>query len=353
VSPRRLAVLLVLALAAIGGAFWLSRPRTLPRDPALGTPVLPGLAATLDQVSGVRLVGAGEQVLVTLERAAGRWQVKERGYAADGARVRRLLVTLGDLHVLEAKTSEPAHYPALGVEDIADAKAQGVRIELLGLTAPRSLLVGRTAGTQGNYVRLPGRAPALEARPALDLPHAPRDWLARAFLDVASDRVASVEVARADAPPWHAERKARNAAHFDVPALPRGRELTSAGAADPAAHALANLEFDEVRATVPAVATEHVHRAVVRCFDGLTVTLAGRVTGEERWLNVEASFDPALAARFPPATSPATTSPAAAGADEVLAEAARISSLTRGWEYRLPPYRFDAIFRARDELLRH
>jgi len=37
-SPKRLFVLLILALAVTGGAFWLSSQRTLQRDPDYGTP---------------------------------------------------------------------------------------------------------------------------------------------------------------------------------------------------------------------------------------------------------------------------------------------------------------------------
>jgi hypothetical protein len=86
---------------------------------------------------------------------------------------------------------------------------------------------------------------------------------------------------------------------------------------------------------------------VLRTFDGLVVTLEGRAEGDARWISVATAVEPELAARFPAAAGQATP-----GAGEVRAEAERIAALTRGWEYRLPAYRFDAIFRQRDELLR-
>jgi hypothetical protein len=347
-SPMRLFVLLALALAVTGGAFWLSSQRTLKRDPDYGTPVLPGLAAELDAVTSLRLVGAGSQTLVTLERRDGHWVVAEAGYPADPARVRRLLVALGELHVLEPKTEDPARYPALAVEDVEDAKAQSLRLEVRGLREPIALLVGHAASGQGAYVRVPGHRQALEARPALDVARAPRDWLARTVVDLAPARVQSVEVERSDAPAWRAVKATRDAAHFDVPGLPKGRELSSLGAADPAGNALGNLEFDEVRHAEPATGHARPERAVVRCFDGLVVTLEGRVEGEARWITLAASVDAALAAQFPPAAGQA-----APGAEQVRAEADPLGATTRGWQYRVPAYRFDAIFRKRDELLRH
>lgn len=348
VSARRLAILLVLALAVVGGAFWLSARRTPPRDPALGTSVLAGLAAHLDAVDAVKLIGPGEKTLVTLERRDSHWQVAEAAYPADAARVRRLLLALGDLHVIEAKTADPARHAALGVEDPSDPKAQSVRLELHGLAAPTALIVGRAAGTQGSYVRIPGTSQALEARPAIDLARSPHDWLARGVLDIAAARVAAVEFARADGAPWRAERKSRDAAHFEVPDLPRGRELTSAGAADPAGNAFGNLEFDDVRPAVAPVPGEKRHRTVVRCFDGLVVTLEAPAAGTEHWLVVNARFDPELAARFP-----AAAGQQAVDAAQVKSEAARLTATTSGFEYRVPAYRFDAIFRRRDEILRH
>ncbi len=346
-SAKRLLALLALALAVLGSAFWLSARRPLTRDPVYGTPVLPGLAAELDAVTQLRLVGAGGQTLVTLDRDGGRWLVTESGYAADPQRLRRLLVALGELHVLEPKTRDPARYGALAVEDVEDPKAQSLRVELRGLRQPVALLVGRAAAGQGAYVRVPGDPQALEARPALDVARAPRDWLARTIVDLTPERVQSVEVERSDAPAWRAVKAARESAHFDVPGLPKGRELASLGAADAAASAFGHLEFDEVRRSAAAAMPGHAERAIVRCFDGLVITLDGRADGEARWIALAASVDPALAARFAPAASTAAPGAAAVGVD-----AERINATARGWEYRLPPYRFDAIFRKRDELLR-
>jgi hypothetical protein len=347
VSPKRLFVLLALALAVTGGAFWLSSQRTLRRDPDYGTPVLPGLAAELDAVTSVRLVGAGNRTLVTLTRGDGRWVVGEAGYPADTVRVRRLLVALGELHVVEPKTEDPARYPTLAVEDVEDPKAQSLRLELRGPREPLALIVGHAAAGLGAYVRVPGQRQALEARPALDVARAPRDWLARTIVDLAPARVQAVEVERSDATPWRAVKAARDAAHFEVPGLPKGRELSSAGAADAAGGALGNLEFDEVRRAEPAAEHSRPQRAVVRCFDGLVVALEGRADGEARWIRLAASFDAELAARFPPAAGQA-----APGGEQVRAEAERITATARGWEYRVPAYRYDAIFRRRDELLR-
>jgi hypothetical protein len=347
-SATRLWVLVALAVAVAGGAYWLSTQSTLRRDPDYGTRVLPGLAATLDAVNSIKLVGAGGRTLVTLTRDDGRWRVAEAGYPADAARVRRLLVALGELHVVEAKTEDPARYPALAVEDVEAAAAQSLRLELRGPPTPLALIVGHAAAGQGAYVRVPGQRQAFEVRPSLDVPREPHGWLARTIVDLAPARVQSLEVEPAGGPAWRAVKAARDAAHFDVPGLPKGRELASLGAADGVGSALATLEFEEVRKAEPPAGRVRPERATLRTFDGLVVSLEGHREGEARWLTIAASVDAAQAARFPPAAGQS-----APGAEAVKSEAERIAATSAGWEYRVSAYRYDAIFGKRDALLRH
>ena len=347
-NPRRLGILIALALLVGASALWLNRAPATRTDSAVGRSVLPGLAAELDAISAIRIVGPGARPLVTLERDQGLWQVREASYPADAQRIRRLLVALGELKVVESKTADPARYAALGVEDPSSAEAKSVRLELSGAKAPAALIVGRAAGTQGVFVRPASQASAFEARPGIDLARTPHDWLARSFLDLAATRIAAVRVERSDGPAWSAERPERGAAHFGVSNLPHGAELTNLGAADSSASAFGNLEFDEVRSTAARPALEKRHQATVECYDGLVVTLSANAAGTEHWLTLTARFDAALAARNSKGAPPDAPAPA-----QVAKDAAAIAATVTGHEYRIAPYRFDAIFRPRQELLRH
>src|SRR5690606_37327145 len=103
---------------AIGIALLLNSLRGGRPDGSVGNPVLPALAAGINDVSAVRITEAGNKPFVTLQRSADgkTWQVMERdGYRADMAKVREFLIKLADLQVVEIKTSNPANYPQIGV----------------------------------------------------------------------------------------------------------------------------------------------------------------------------------------------------------------------------------------------
>lgn len=326
-TVRRLAILFVLALATIAFAFWLSTQRYLPRDADFGARVLEGLEPDVDAIDRVRIVGAGDRTLVTLTRIEGRWQVAERGYPADGPRVKRLLIALAELRVRERKTRDPANYATLGVQDPRAADATGVRLELGGAPRPYGLIVGRSgAHASSTYVRVPTDAQALEAHPAIDVERDARQWLARTLLDVAPARVQSIEIARADAPAWSAAKDSRTQADF---------------AAAGVAGALAAVEFTDVRRAADVATQSAPHVATFRTFDGLVVTLRGYASGEQRWIETEARFDATLAARFPPA---AGENAAAPGAEQVASDAERLNRTARGWRYEIPAWKFDAMF---------
>lgn len=383
-SRRRLLVLVVLALLVIAAAVWLSSQRELPRDDTAGARALPALAPALDEVTEVRLVKAGDQTAVTLKRADTNWQVVERGgYPADSPKVRKLLIDLSELKVVEQKTDNPANYAVLGVEDVKAPTATGVRVDLLGMPQPASLILGKNAGSRSSYARVADAAQSLAVTPALALDTDPKNWLDRSLLDIPAPGIQQVRVTDANGHSYVAKRESREQTDFTVPDLPKGRTLTSPTIANSAATALGAFSFDDVRAAAPAPSSpKGVARAEFRLFDGTVIEITGRKEGEHHWIHLQPRFDeaqqqlfatPAPAAETPeqaaPATPPATppaspetpaappaspTPPAATERkpDEVRAEVDKWAARFTAWDYEIPGYKYESLFRPLDELIK-
>jgi len=327
VTPRRVALLLACGLVLIAFAIWLSSRRHLEHATLAGDPVLPGLVQSVNTVTEVDL-RRGDGTHTSLKRASVGWVVGERDWAAEPGKVRKLLLDLGALNVVEEKTRLPANYPQLGVEDVSTPKATGTQIDVVTPARTFALIVGKTSSGKSGFVRVAGAAPTLLAAPLLSPDADPKSWLERSLVDVPQTRIRQVDEKPAAGPSFSATRDKKEQPDFAVAPLPKGRLLTSAGAADSIASSLSGLTLEDVQKTA-ASADAKAARAVFRTFDGLELEVTGRKDGSRSLIT--------LAAR--------------ATAKDADAEAHALNTRLAGWEFEIPEYKYGAIFRTLDDLL--
>ena len=327
-SARRVAWLLVAGLAVIAFAIWLSSRRHLERDMAAGALVLPGLQQNVNAVTTVTL-RKGDGTHATLQKDGSVWRVQERGWPADVGKLRKLLLDLGALNIVEEKTRLPANYPQLGVEDVSSPKAGGTRVDIAAPGHTWSIIIGKSSGGKSGYVRVATAPQSLLAAPLLIVDSDPKGWLDRPLLDEPVARIRQVEEHPGQGANYTVSRDKKEQPDFTVSPLPKGRELTSAAAAEPITTALGSLTLDDVRkgggATDPPAA-----RATYRTFDGLEVELAGRKDGTHSLIAITARST----------------------AKETAAEAEQLAARLNGWEFEIPDYKYNAIFTPLEELLR-
>jgi hypothetical protein len=329
-TPRRVAALLVAGFLVIVFATWLSSKRHLERATNAGELVLPGLEGTLNSITEVRL-SKGDETRTTLRKGPSSWTVAERGYAADPGKVRKLLLDLAALDVVEEKTRTPENYPALGVEDVSSPKATGTRVDAVAAGKSYSLIVGKSSGAKSGYVRVADSPQSLLAAPLVTVDADPRRWLDRAIVDLPQERVKEVTIQTAGGPSYTASRASKDQPDFGVADVPKHRELANPTVADPIAGSLGSLTLDDVQKAPAAPADpKSLSHATFRTFDGLELQVAGRKENNRTLVS--------LAAR-------ATDK----GAE---AEAQTLTARTQGWEYEIPAYKYDAMFRPLEDLLK-
>lgn len=360
-TPRRVLVLGLVAAAVIILAVLLANRRM---ETSVTSELLyPDLKTQADSIEAIHIFTAGDARAVEIVRRENEWTLPERGgYRADPAKVRTLVRALSNAKRLEEKTSDPTKYSALSVEDVSGEDAQGVRIELVGPAAPVNLIVGKDApGAQSSYVRRVGEAKSWLISERIDAPSKPADWLDKQIIDISADRVQSARIAIAGQRPYTAVKHSRADANFGVEPLPKGKELHSPGAANGAATALMSLRLDDVKPQSELGNTQPDATATYTTFDGLVIELRGFAQDDWRYITLAASFDPELAERFKVktandaegASSPkSATAPEADTTPDVAAQAESIAKKVADWAYRIPQYKYDAIFRSLDDLLK-
>lgn len=375
-SVATLAVVALLLIAAVVALQMSERPMTGDGDDA---PLFPELEAELNAVDTVIVTAAGNETVATLERGERGWTVAERdGYPADTAKLRRLLIALGEARRIERKTADPALHSRLGVEDLDAEDAGGLGVELRANGNPRKVILGDTARGDSRYARIAGEAQSWLIDVAPDVPQETGEWLVPEIVDLDSDELQSVTISHPDGETIRIARGGGDAeddpAEFRAMNLPEGRELRYATIVNSVASALEGLTLDDVRRAPEAPSAQAVVTEYVTA-DGLVVTVETRGEDEERWHGFNAavsetaeqpSAKPSVADAGADAAdantdadetgSSSDDSAGPAGGEEAAPEtpaeaARRINARVNGWEYSLPSFKADQLERRWEDLL--
>jgi hypothetical protein len=128
---------------------------------------------------------------------------------------------------------------------------------------------------------------------------------------------------------YTATREKKEQTDFTVPDLPKGRELSSPAAADPIAGSLGSVSLDDVQ-RLPQTPPAGVSHAIFTTFDGLKIDVAGRKDGTRALISL----------------TPSSTAPTAE------AETKTLEARLKGWEFEVPGYKYDGLFRPVEDLLK-
>lgn len=273
---------------------------------------LPGFADRVAGVASLRLTRGA--TTVNFRRVDRNWVVVEKGnYPADESRLRRLLLQLAELELVEPKTDRPELLARLDLDDPANGKSTEITARDRGGATVGQIVIGRGRptdighGDAGVYVRRAGSDQAWLARGAFELGGDAQAWLDRRIVDIAPGKVASVVLTAADG---GAVTLARISADqpFAIDKPPADGHPKPDDALAAPAGGLQSLQLTDVK---PAAAQppmpEGGTTAAFTTFDGLVFRL--RLTPPEAgdWLTIDVTGDgrgeadaKALAARLSP-----------------------------------------------------
>ena len=356
-SRQRFIALLVAALAVIIVALYVSTQRNAVRE-VHGLPLLPALAGELDSVTSLSVQKGSTTPSVTVHKQGEQWTVAERAnYPADVAKLRKLLLALSDAKIREEKTSDPANYSIIGVEDATKPGATGAQIEVLAKNAKVDVIVGKPVD-QGNFVRRGGEKSSYIVEPGISFEAEPRYWIDTRLLNFSTDKIQSIQFKPDTGPAYTVRRvsepapkpddgkKTANAAgapaaavpgaapapatpaepaepavsKFVLEGVPSGRQAADSNSLAPSPTAFSNLNDEDVSA-VAEIDFSKPSTVTLTLSDASVITLTGVAVGEKRWIQVAAPQD------------------------------ATLSGKASGHAFEIASYRYDQIFRPLEQLL--
>lgn len=319
-SRPRFVWLAIAALVAICGALYLGSQRNGSPRSVEGALILPALAHELDTVTALDIRKGAATPSVSLHRAGDAWTVAQRAdYPADASKVRKLLLALGDAKIVEEKTSNPANFSIIGVEDPAQPGATGVEITVSAKDGKHAIILGKPVA-QGDFARRAGENRSFTIEPAISVESEPRFWIDSRLIDVPTTSIQSVEIKPPGGPGYVVRRLKPNEDGFALEGTPAGRKPLEAKALAPSATTLSGLTAEDVAAAADIDFSKPTE-AIFTLSDGGAMTLIGTAAGDKRWLQVKSTKDAALAAK------------------------------TQNRAFEIASYRYDSIFRPLDQLL--
>ena len=374
---RSLLVLAALALAAVVAALAVKTETGDTAIPGEGELVFPELLSRVDEVRRIRALSAGETF--TLVHDGERWTMPERdGYRAVADKIHKLVVGAAALERREPKTSDPARYSRLGLDDPAEKGSGSIRFTLEDAAAETlaDFIIGNREASRIDlslsefYLREPDQAQSWLVEGKLSVSRDPVEWLEREVLRIDEARVRAVRVRQTEGGRLEVSRSRPDDEDYVLEGVPPGHEVESQWRVNDIGRGLASLRFQDVRRETDATEREAGFSAELLTFDGLRVQARSWREDDGSWLRLRADFDEgAVDARFGPVESAGEGGAAkgdteegagdgGAGAEEdaspaaglepiegllaaaaVREEARRLNEAWEGWEFRLADYK--------------
>ena len=317
----------LLALVAAGGlalaAGWYFGVATVPNEQtsiAQGTLLFPGLTPKLAAARRIEITF--REKTTTLVLKDGVWCLADRGfYPVPEDKARGLLTALTEIRLSEPRTSDPAAFARLGLEDPTKNDKEGTATLLRVLDGDgkpiAAVITGhRRVRTRGDVpdeldVRLPGGQQTWLAQSALRPDADPQAWMAREIINISAGVITKV-VSTRDAGTVELVRdgdKLKVAKPEDHPPLDDNKLSDIANTLDA-------LTLEDVRPAADPPPGDKIGETVFSTTDGLDITVTLFRHDKDVW------------AHF-----------AVAAPERGKAEADRLNAKLGGWTYQIPSWR--------------
>lgn len=352
---------LAIALVIFAAAWWLAAERR-PATEVTRVEFMPELLDAVNEVASVSLKTGSEET--TLAKDGDAWVVASSdGYPADVERVKKLVLELAALRVLEEKTSSPDKHARIGLTAPDADGSTSLQVSLADASGnPLASIIIGDAGKAGSaatrYVRRATQDQSYLVAGELDYRAAPREWMTTEIADIQPERIVGVSVAPTDGVTYSLSRLVGEQGQLLLVDLPEGEEERSRATTESMSTFLSQLRFDAVRSASTAGDVTPAFTAHYQTREGVDVEVTGYPVDGETWLAFSASHDPSQVIddeRLPEV--PAAAMIMGPGAEQPEPDsfdgaevAAALNARSAGWLYKVPSFKLSMVERDRSAL---
>lgn len=380
-SPKSLSLFAIITLALVFTAWYTTKQRSAQTEIAK-TPLFPSLVEQVNTVTRIEI--ASKDGDTRLVKGDSGWTIENRnGFPAAFEKVKQLVLSIGELAILEAKTKNKERYARLGVEDI-DAKSATSTLVTLKDHAGQvlgSLIIGKKRIPKGDslvsslYVRRAGEQQTFLVKGEVNAPASPPDWMDKELFHIDSKRIRSIEIRNPKDSGLSIVKEDPDATNLMLKNIPDGFKLRSQVSLNGLATALEHLSFEDVLSSKDVDLPEERTVTTFKTFDGLIATATSASMDDRTYTSFAFAYDPALAeiksssseetdedkpeddggSPVPPVSSAASDEAAASTRKETGAsveqEVRNLNGAVNDWLYRLPLFKTEMLSKTMDSLI--
>jgi hypothetical protein len=318
--------------------------------------LFPALFDQLSEVDSIQFQSAEDQF--TLFREGEDWFLREHyGYLANFDEVKRMLIDVAEAEILEAKTANPDEYYVLGVEGAEPVEPGGSSIQIdflqgedrvAGLILGQQRVVNTTGGPAQFFVRRVGEEDSWLAEGYLQLSPVMLNWIDGEIIDIARERIASVEISQPDG----SQAVLINLGAKDKYGTPEARERTLFKYQQLGYDIAGTLHQLRMEDVLPAKGFDRAGADVVTAtfttFDGLVVTAKTSFIDGFYYTTLSANF---AAGSIQPAPKDIADLGVTKSADDVRAEVSQLNQRLSPWVYKVSGFVGTNLMRARGDMV--
>ncbi len=267
----------------------------------------------------------------SLSKRQSEWEIKNKDdFAANSILVKKLILQIADLKVVEPKTSSASHHKKLGLQEINAEGAPGVLVTISSDSGNLvSLIVGNKpsgSSQQQHYVRRSGEDETWLVEGKLDTPADPIKWMDSVIMNVNTKSIKEVRINRLDEASIVITKKDEKEEFFELQDVPDGFKATSEATISSIGAILLNLRFNDVKSAKHVSALKPSQETTVLTFDQVTIRMLDYEIDEKLFTQFIFDFPEAVEKKFNPKF-------------KLLAEK------TSRWVYQIPGYKRRMIAR--------
>ena len=354
-SNRRLLLLSFITLIIIVAAVISNKDRA-PQTVIESADLFPGLKDQINDVAQISIESATTSL--NMKKQGENWLITEAGdYPARFDKIKQTVLSLADMKILSAKTSNPALFSELGVEDTTAEKSSSNLLTLkdAGGKSLAAVIVGNlhtsdTAGDTGVYLRKSGGNETWLTSGVLQVSSDVIEWIEQNLVNIADDRIMDTRIEHPDDSVLAISRL-KGEEDFTVTEIPEGKESRSAYFINQTGTILSNLTVENVKAREGFVFPDTATKTTVRTYEGLIASITTANIEGANYIALDFTVDESLMTATTAAATPdkpeqetivigtpekkAETAPI-----DVRKEAAELNSKVTRWVYTIPSSKY-------------